>query len=613
MRTVKTCYDTQGRPAKVTQKATPSAAETDAAKAEAVAGIPAYAPHGGLLSLKLGPSGAVEEKTLYNSRLQPYRMSAGVWQTDLFYCAGATDPAASCTSNNGNFHKQVLQALNGVTYTAGYTYDPINRLKTAIETKPGTPNPVENWRQTYVYDPYGNRAQLAEAGRLATMEGATVSVPSETPLVWPFNAKNQWTGAEFDLSGNQETTWGPNGTDARAAKFVFDGENRIATATVTNGVGAVSYGYDGDGRRVTSTVGGVTTTFVYDAFGAMVAEYGSALGNSGCLSCLVTVDHLGSTRVVWDAAGGAPVRLYDYSPFGEEVNATLRAGDGRYPALIYPVSTRNDVSPLFTGKECDAETGLDYFGARYMSAAQGRFTSPDWSATPVPIPYAQIENPQSLNLYAYVRNNPLRSADVDGHTDYYTPDGKKVGSDGVSNGAVAVANRSDIKQDSDGVVMAYATKTQYWIPRAVGEAVNEITDRSNAPAGTARGADTQGGFHEESFTATPNGTGIDIAYSEHGPVARPGDREASVTQAIPVGATFKAHTHPRGAQGSAFGGGMQFDQNPSPWDLRGAGINAEARPGLVNMVVGAQDQRVKIFDSTGTRATVPLSAFPRRR
>ena len=31
----------------------------------------------------------------------------------------------------------------------------------------------------------------------------------------------------------------------------------------------------------------------------------------------------------------------------------------------------------FTSKERDAETGLDYFGARYMSAAQGRFTSPD--------------------------------------------------------------------------------------------------------------------------------------------------------------------------------------------------------------------------------------------
>src|SRR5438270_2332461 len=55
--------------------------------------------------------------------------------------------------------------------------------------------------------------------------------------------------------------------------------------------------------------------------------------------------------------------------------------------------------------------GLDYFGARYMSSAQGRFTSPDWSATPQPVPYADVRDPPTLNLYAYVRNNPLGSPD----------------------------------------------------------------------------------------------------------------------------------------------------------------------------------------------------------
>jgi RHS repeat-associated protein len=69
----------------------------------------------------------------------------------------------------------------------------------------------------------------------------------------------------------------------------------------------------------------------------------------------------------------------------------------------------------FTGKERDAETGLDYFGARYLSSAQGRWTSPDWSAAPEPIPYASLSDPQSLNLYAYVRNNPTTNRDADGH------------------------------------------------------------------------------------------------------------------------------------------------------------------------------------------------------
>jgi RHS repeat-associated protein len=83
---------------------------------------------------------------------------------------------------------------------------------------------------------------------------------------------------------------------------------------------------------------------------------------------------------------------------------------------------------VFTGKERDAETGLDYFGARYFSAAQGRFTSPDEFAggivdpftgqqvdQPGPLPYADISDPQTLNKYVYVRNSPLRYVDPDGH------------------------------------------------------------------------------------------------------------------------------------------------------------------------------------------------------
>lgn len=69
----------------------------------------------------------------------------------------------------------------------------------------------------------------------------------------------------------------------------------------------------------------------------------------------------------------------------------------------------------YTGKERDAESGLDYFGARYYGSSMGRFMSPDWAAKAMPVPYAKLDNPQTLNLYSYVGNNPLSWTDSTGH------------------------------------------------------------------------------------------------------------------------------------------------------------------------------------------------------
>jgi RHS repeat-associated protein len=70
---------------------------------------------------------------------------------------------------------------------------------------------------------------------------------------------------------------------------------------------------------------------------------------------------------------------------------------------------------LFTGKERDAESNLDMFGARYYGSSLGRFMTPDWAAKPTAVPYAHYGNPQSLNLYSYVQNNPTTIGDPDGH------------------------------------------------------------------------------------------------------------------------------------------------------------------------------------------------------
>jgi RHS repeat-associated protein len=69
----------------------------------------------------------------------------------------------------------------------------------------------------------------------------------------------------------------------------------------------------------------------------------------------------------------------------------------------------------YTGKERDQESGLDYFGARYYGSSMGRWMRPDWSAKEDPVPYSSLGDPQSLNLYQFVRNNPLSNRDADGH------------------------------------------------------------------------------------------------------------------------------------------------------------------------------------------------------
>jgi RHS repeat-associated protein len=74
-----------------------------------------------------------------------------------------------------------------------------------------------------------------------------------------------------------------------------------------------------------------------------------------------------------------------------------------------------DCSHKLTGKERDSESGLDMYGARYYGSSLGRFMTPDWAAKPVTVPYAEFGDPQSLNLYGYVRNNPVTRADADGH------------------------------------------------------------------------------------------------------------------------------------------------------------------------------------------------------
>lgn len=104
--------------------------------------------------------------------------------------------------------------------------------------------------------------------------------------------------------------------------------------------------------------------------------------------------------MIVDKSGSlASVKRHDYLPFGEEL---LAGTGGRAQGYV-----GDSVRQKFTGYERDAETGLNFAQARYQSSIQGRFISVD------PLG-GGIKNPQSLNRYVYVLNNPLRLVDPSG-------------------------------------------------------------------------------------------------------------------------------------------------------------------------------------------------------
>jgi RHS repeat-associated protein len=128
---------------------------------------------------------------------------------------------------------------------------------------------------------------------------------------------------------------------------------------------------------------------------------------------------------------------------------------GRNPALYQGPTVSNSTTALglrgqaelnrvgsrSTGKERDTESGNDYFGARYYASSMGRWLSPDWSAKVYPVPYAKLDNPQTLNLYAYVGNNPLNRFDPDGH---YSCDTKNHAAEcGKIKDALAIVKKAD--------------------------------------------------------------------------------------------------------------------------------------------------------------------------
>jgi RHS repeat-associated protein len=186
--------------------------------------------------------------------------------------------------------------------------------------------------------------------------------------------------------------------------FVWTPDNRVASVANASGTTTMTYDYTGARVKKLGPLGQV----LYPFAGYEIAPDGTKtkffrLGNELLASKQTPVsnpakkvfyhnDHLGGVNVISDI-NAARVQLTEYDPWGK-----VSRSEGNV-----------DPENRFTGQKLDPENGLYYYGARYYDPELARFISPD----PI-VPSAG--DPQSHNRYSYVRNNPVKYIDPDGHS-----------------------------------------------------------------------------------------------------------------------------------------------------------------------------------------------------
>ncbi|MES4787537.1 MAG: hypothetical protein C4294_19055 [Nitrospiraceae bacterium] len=199
---------------------------------------------------------------------------------------------------------------------------------------------------------------------------------SGTTYALTYDAENQLTGVTRTQGTSQQVT-----------RFYYDADGNRVRQVAPDGTSTVYIGQWYEERQSVSK-GRVLTSYYYLG-GQRVALRQGAVGQAGVVYYL-HADHLGSTSEVSTATASLSGRER-YFPYGQ-----VRYTWGSLP------TTYN-----FTGQRLDG-TGLLYYGARYYAPRIGRFTQAD---TIVPEP----GNPQSLNRFAYVNNNPLKYTDPTGY------------------------------------------------------------------------------------------------------------------------------------------------------------------------------------------------------
>ena len=309
----------------------------------------------------------------------------------------------------------IVNAGDSVNGNWSYTYDNLNRLTSAMSSTSGV---------SMTYDAFGNRWQQ------------TVTAGTAPQFDITFNtASNHIDGNCYDAAGNVLD----DGPCVSPHKNSYDAEGRL----ISGNYGATTYLYDADGFRVAKQSSGSTSNvYFYDVAGRV------GVVTDGALNVLRTELYAGDRHLA--TYQGSSIYYTHSNWLGTE--AARSDGNGNLCETISSLpfgdyqQTSGTCSPtpaFYTGKERDSESGNDYFGARYYASTMGRFLSPDE-------PFANFDqkDPQSLNMYSYVQNNPLTNTDPDGHDVHVCVDN--------GNGGQNCFNATDeqwkqIQQNSPGV------------------------------------------------------------------------------------------------------------------------------------------------------------------
>jgi RHS repeat-associated protein len=304
-------------------------------------------------------------------------------------------------------------------------YDALSRLTSSAQ---GQVNGGFNSYGCWSYDSFGNRTEQATSNQAIQPYGCQPASGASS-----FYATTmQFTDGTNRITGRGTIT--PSGTQSVAAPgydsagnlirdqsygYVYDGQGQMCAAHTAQGM--VGYIYDAEGNRVAKgtitamncdpTANGFALTTLYE-----LGPNGQPMTEVDNGAWSHTDVYAGGLQVATYDGNGVHFQLHDwlgtrrvqtnYAGVVEDACSSNPYGDGQ--TCSNAVMDTSDQH--FTGKERDQESGLDYFGARYYASTMGRFSSPDPSGLYFANPY----NPQSLNLYSYVLNNPMINVDPDG-------------------------------------------------------------------------------------------------------------------------------------------------------------------------------------------------------